>query len=79
MTLKQLLGPGSALFLEEVCTGSLQPMGLFLCPPGQFKKDGRESATALSEHGREKKVPHRWCEDGAEVLRLPFGWEGAIL
>lgn len=30
MTLKQLLAPSSALFLEKVCSGSLQPTGLLL-------------------------------------------------
>lgn len=54
-------------------------MGIFLHPPGQFKQEDRESGTALSEHGGEKKMLYRWCEDGAEVLGLPFGWEGVTL
>lgn len=60
MTLKQLLAPSSALFPQKVYTGSLQPIGLFLRPLVQFKQQGRESATALSEHGGDKKMLCRW-------------------
>lgn len=62
------------LFLEDVCTGPLQPIRLFLHRCVQLKPQGREPATALSmAQTRKPATPLPWargCCEGAERLCL---------
>lgn len=62
------------MFLEDVCTGPLQPIQLFLHRCVQLKQQGREPATALSMAQTRKPVtPLPWARvlcEGAKRLCL---------